>query len=1096
MDESNLVQPNDSHPIDEINILFENIVHNNIDALNQVIITLTQQITRSDLDQNRFLSWMPKHIAYPNPANFSLQSFKKIRFRKLENIPSALLAFLDTVAVTEQPFFYAMARCNGECYLFAGIWPGTELPMREAFRVVQDSLTGFFPGCETESLLEKEIGFSSLDNQINEFEGEEEICAIDSKEVFLSNLQKMNKRVAILGIPAQKFSSNKETQSLPVTGIEDVADSVPEDYFLIVHASPISLERRLEAQRNISNLHNLVHIHVKKTLQSNESGSKGGSSSATEGISEQETIGENQSESQSRTRQNGFIRRFGQNLKTFSAGGAQNQYQETQASTLQQSHTRGVTSSWTESSTWNVVQGSSESEEKTNKHAAWLEELLNRHHKRVSSGAQLWEVFTEVCSNDMNVSKKIASLLCGILSGDENTLEPMRNLNVSPQIGPHNFHAVSVSPDHPFGALYSGLSSILTTTELGRITRLPLHDLPGIEVEKLADYGRNWPHVKEIKNSLNLGCLIDHEIDSKRYITIESRQFLRHCFISGATGSGKSTTMRSLLTQLWGNNTPFLVIEPVKREYRYLVDRIQGLKAFALGHKDCRFSINPFNFSPEVGLIPHIDLLKSAFQASLGMYSSMPFILEHIIYEAYKQNGWNIATSSNASLERVSRLFGFNSLTVLWTRFLPRLRDLVGMVDEAIDDFFPQNSDYSISLVGALKSRLNSLCQGAKGNLLDSSVETSFDKLLESPVVLELWPFADNEEKAFVMALLLMRIYEYRQAQEIGKGGGQAKNLVHLLVIEEAHRLLAKVAGSGEHSQQGRQKGVDVFADILAEIRSYGQGIVVVDQIPSKLVPDVLRNTDLKIAHRLVDKEDRTLLGATMNLDEEQTRDIARFTPGQACLYYSGLRKPLHVKIKESILVMTDGEKGEIEDQEFPDREDSTKASRQGFDLWLAKVLCLFLLAPKSRFNEYIDNALNELANISAMGGVEEDSALNQIGYAAIEFFDYLEENGVPRRISLETLCAFSELITSVFSLNDEFRNRLIDDCESISLFSQSYTDFQNLVAAYHGLNVLILYYWLSKITDNEDLLPKAFEWDCFGFNIPQDEVANILNYA
>ena len=192
------------------------------------------------------------------------------------------------------------------------------------------------------------------------------------------------------------------------------------------------------------------------------------------------------------------------------------------------------------------------------------------------------------------------------------------------------------------------------------------------------------------------------------------------------------------------------------------------------------------------------------------------------------------------------------------------------------------------------------MTRGAKGNVLDSTDNPiSMSDLLKKPCVIELWPFTDNEEKAFIMALLMIKLYEYRQSLDLREysDGQKDRPLEHVLVIEEAHRLLSKPQGGNEHTSNGKQKAVEFFADILAEIRSYGQGIVVVDQIPSKLIPDVLKNTDVKIAHRLADKEDREVLGGTMNLSSEQMKDVARLRPGEAVVYYGELRQAIKIKV-------------------------------------------------------------------------------------------------------------------------------------------------------------------------------------------------------
>ena len=352
--------------------------------------------------------------------------------------------------------------------------------------------------------------------------------------------------------------------------------------------------------------------------------------------------------------------------------------------------------------------------------------------------------------------------------------------------------------------------------------------------------------------------------------------------------------MRHVLRGLAEKNVPFLVIEPVKREYRELKKWIPDLNVITLGAKDGSTSLNPFDFYPELGLIPHIDNLKAAFNATMGNYSSMPFILEDMIYRAYETKDCD-----EESLIQNRRLqeAGFPAFEV------PIMGDLLPLVTESIANFFPNQSDYGNSLLGALRARISSMTRGAKGAVLNSrSAETAIDmeKLLSGPCVIELWPFTDNEEKAFVMALLLIKLYEYRQRQDLESPIGSTEEerpLSHVLVFEEAHRLLSKPVASAEHTSTGKQKSVEFFADMLAEIRSYGQAIMVVDQIPSKLVPDVIKNTDVKIAHRLTDKEDRDVLGGAMNLTTEQSRDLGRLKPGNAIVYFGGLRQALKIRV-------------------------------------------------------------------------------------------------------------------------------------------------------------------------------------------------------
>ena len=545
--------------------------------------------------------------------------------------------------------------------------------------------------------------------------------------------------------------------------------------------------------------------------------------------------------------------------------------------------------------------------ERTNELAKLTAELIEKQLKRFERGlaSGMWRHSTQVLAKKSLTANRVADILCGYLGGDDVAVSQMRSIRLPDEhqnslpvldLGLRQIPCV----ESALGSEYSGVSTLITTDELTKICALPLHDIPGIVVEKLTDFGRNLSPNAETQ-SVKIGDVIDHECETKQEVRIGYEQLKRHMFVTGATGAGKSTTMRQLLLNLYNpqgdEHIPFLVIEPVKREYREMQKWIKDLQVITLGAGDCPYGLSPFAIEPEIGLVPHIDNLKAAFNASMGNYSSMPFILEHIIYKAYEACGWDLSTGENpiaGKLEKAGKS----------AHIVPVMEDLLPLVEKSIRYFFgdKNQSDYGNSLRGALRARISSMIRGAKGNVLNKLCNAvDMATLLKKPCVIELWPFTDNEEKALIMALIMIKLYEYRQKIDIRDkemiGRPLDRPLEHLLVIEEAHRLLAKQQSAGEHSSSGRQKAVEFFADILAEIRSYGQGIVIVDQIPSKLIPDVLKNTDVKVAHRLADKEDREVLGGTMNLTKEQIDEVARLRPGAGVVYYSGLRQAVKIKV-------------------------------------------------------------------------------------------------------------------------------------------------------------------------------------------------------
>jgi DNA helicase HerA-like ATPase len=130
-------------------------------------------------------------------------------------------------------------------------------------------------------------------------------------------------------------------------------------------------------------------------------------------------------------------------------------------------------------------------------------------------------------------------------------------------------------------------------------------------------------------------------------------------------------------------------------------------------------------------------------------------------------------------------------------------------------------------------------------------------------VVFEIEDAGDNRDKAFLMGAVLLRLTEYLRLRQRAEGPA-TRQLRHLTVVEEAHRLLRQPppgSGAGPAAQ-----AVEMFADMLAEIRAYGEGLIIAEQIPSKLIPDVIKNTAVKITHRLPAADDRDTVGATMNL--------------------------------------------------------------------------------------------------------------------------------------------------------------------------------------------------------------------------------------
>ena len=71
---------------------------------------------------------------------------------------------------------------------------------------------------------------------------------------------------------------------------------------------------------------------------------------------------------------------------------------------------------------------------------------------------------------------------------------------------------------------------------------------------------------------------------------------------------------------------------------------------------------------------------------------------------------------------------------------------------------------------------------------------------------------------------------------------------------------------------------------MLSEMRSYGQGMLLVDQVPSRLITDSIKNTNMKIVHRLISKDDKQVMAWSMALRGEQEDVISVLGAGEAII--------------------------------------------------------------------------------------------------------------------------------------------------------------------------------------------------------------------
>jgi DNA helicase HerA-like ATPase len=480
----------------------------------------------------------------------------------------------------------------------------------------------------------------------------------------------------------------------------------------------------------------------------------------------------------------------------------------------------------------------------------------------------------------------LASSWRAIHSGSASLPEPIRVFDAPDASGLAARWALPEVASAPGPAGYEhdfGCQSVISSRHLAGLIQLPARELPGFSI-RVAPAFDVVPAVTDAASGLALGDILYRSRRTEAPYRITPKSLTRHAFVAGVTGSGKTNTIFHILAELDERGIPFLAIEPAKREYRELANepRFAGrLQIFTPGDESVApLRLNPFEVPAGTAVQEHLDLLRAAFSATFGMWAPLPQVLERSMHEIYADRGWDLRTNQNPRLGNATSAAAF-----------PTLSDLTAKVAEVATSLGYEER-VTADIRAALVTRLDALRHGGKGAMLDVAQSIPIERLLDRPTVLELEPVGDDDDKAFLMALLLARLGEYRRAQ------GKAPDLLHVLVIEEAHRLLANVGTQvTEFAGNPRGEAVETFTNLLSEIRAYGQGVIVADQVPSRLAPDVIKNTNLKVAHRIVAADDRAVLGASMVMDTDQMTALATMGPGQAAVYSDGDDAPLLVAI-------------------------------------------------------------------------------------------------------------------------------------------------------------------------------------------------------
>lgn len=418
------------------------------------------------------------------------------------------------------------------------------------------------------------------------------------------------------------------------------------------------------------------------------------------------------------------------------------------------------------------------------------------------------------------------------------------------------------------------LPYLYTTEETAQIVRIPVDNgsLPGIVSNRVDLSGAMFDKSVLADDNIVFGHLAGN---TGVRIGAPLKAFTRHGLIVGTPGTGKTTFSVDMLLQFYEKGVPFLAIEPTKTEYRAMIDAIPDLQIFTPGNSGVSpFLCNPFLPPRNITVEKYIPSLVSAFQAAFSMPSPLDMFFLSAVRAAYTKYGWK---NSSKTGDPDVQPFGLYE-------FILCFKELVA------------NSGYSGEVRSNLQSggtlRLMNLLE-QNASIYDTIHTIPLDDLLSKPTVLELNAIENQEQKALIMALLLISICTHTKQNQ--KGDGELKNII---LIDEAHVLLSGKSRSG--GAEGQDTTVKALQNMIAEIRSYGTGILIADQSPSAVSRPIVANTDIKVSFRLVQGEEKAILADSTGMEETQKQYLGKLGVGEAFVYYSRLDSPQMVKTTDS----------------------------------------------------------------------------------------------------------------------------------------------------------------------------------------------------
>ena len=818
------------------------------------------------------------------PLEESLKKFNSIRLYRVsklifdaeENINDKLVSVFNAVQNIKSNLVFIIRSREKTIDFYIGVQSDRDIGIAD--KIFAKSFLGNFPGSvvakisreDTASIMEEAVSFNALSQNL---------ACLDV-------------------IPSNRNDNEKDTF---IQGLEKFIDTMQgEDYTCIILGSSISDDACEERMRGYEELYTALFPLSNQTVSQGTSEgttltnsyTQSVSDSITKGISK--TIGENQSVMHNKGMNFGFPGiGIGFNFSNGTSSGEFSSTSDSSSSTRSDSTSRSTSESLTKTTTDNLT---------VNYKNKTVENVLENIDARIKRLRQcmvfgMWECAVYFVSDQVQTSVMAANAFRSLMLGDtvENEKSHLNSFGMRERISTENAIETLKYCRHPvFKTMDAGAERRVTATEYlsGRelpiMFSVPRKSVSGVTVTEMAEFGRNIVSINDngeakeenLNKRISIGHISHMNQTESQEVTLDLNSLSSHCFICGSTGSGKSNTTFNIIKELLKEdiNIPFLVVEPAKGEYKYAFTNVENINIFTTTLQIGRFlKVNPFKFNTKIHVLEHLDRLIEIFNTCWEMYAAMPAILKDAIERSYVKKGWDL----------------LNSIYIPGGEpEFPTFKDLLEELPKVISSS-AYSADTKGDYIGALVTRVNSLTNGISGQVFCDCYDIEDQVLFDQKTIVDLSRVGSSETKSLIMGILVLKLTEHR----IAEVGAVNSPLRHVTILEEAHNLLKNTVNASGPSSAIVSKSVEMLCSSIAEMRTYGEGFILVDQSPGAVDIAAIKNTNTKIIMRLPEQSDCEAIGHSVSLSDKQIAELSRLRTGHAIVMQSNWTDAIMAKI-------------------------------------------------------------------------------------------------------------------------------------------------------------------------------------------------------